>query len=33
LREKSGAQSKRDATPRYLMFPVRSSKKVADSVL
>jgi hypothetical protein len=33
LREKSGAQSKMDATPRYSMFPVRSSKKVADSDL
>jgi hypothetical protein len=33
LREKSGAQFKTDATPRYSMFPVRSSKKVADSDL
>ncbi|EFX87291.1 hypothetical protein DAPPUDRAFT_44144, partial [Daphnia pulex] len=33
LREKSGAQSKRDATPRYLMFPVRFSKRDADSNL
>ncbi|XP_046647046.1 platelet-derived growth factor receptor alpha-like [Daphnia pulicaria] len=31
LREKSGTQSKMDATPRYSMFPVRSSKKFADS--
>jgi hypothetical protein len=31
LREKSGTQSKMDATPWYSMFPVRSSKKYADS--
>jgi hypothetical protein len=33
LREKSGTKSKKFATPRNSMFPMRSSKKVADSDL
>ena len=33
LREKSEIESKRDDTPRYSTFPVRFSKRDADSVL